>query len=191
VWNEEKIGYLFDCGGTNIDRLETYIKTNSIQLKYIILTHGHGDHISGLKLLVNKYPKAEVYIGKEEQEFFTNPEYNLAYYIDGHVFTYEGEYRIMKEGDIIGEFKVIDSPGHTIGSKCFYAEKDKMLISGDTMFKNSFGRYDMPTSSGESLFKSLKKLCDTLPDDTVVYSGHTEDTTIGEERKFLKAIGLF
>lgn len=189
TWNDKKEAYLFDCGGENIDRLITFIKTNGLTLKYIVLTHGHRDHIAGLNKIVEEYPEAEVYIGKEEAAFLTEGELNLMIYITGRNFVYNGTYNVVKEGDKIGEFVVIDTPGHTIGSKSFYCPESKILISGDTMFRRSYGRYDLPTSSGDMLFKSLRKLCE-LPEDVRVYSGHSEETTIGEEKRFLSMQGL-
>lgn len=189
TWNDNKEAYLFDCGGENLDRLITFIKTNEFTLKYIVLTHGHGDHIGGLNKIVELYPDAEVYIGKEEVGFLTESELNLMIYITGSKFAYNGTYNTVKEGDKIGEFVVIDTPGHTIGSKSFYCPESKILISGDTMFRRSYGRYDLPTSSGDMLFNSLKKLCE-LPADVRVYSGHSEETYIGEEKQFLSMQGL-
>ena len=90
---------------------------------------------------------------------------------------------------MIGDFKVIDTPGHTIGSKCFYDEKGKILISGDTLFRRSYGRYDLPTGDLNMLCNSLEKLS-KLPEETVVYNGHTDETTIGEEKIFLGRVGI-
>ena len=154
-----------------------------------MLTHGHGDHIEGLNDLASHYPEAKVYIGEEDKDFLYNSELSLSDAIFGEFFKFKGEIHTVKEGDMIGDFKVIDTPGHTIGSKSFYYEKDKILISGDTLFRRSYGRYDLPTGSLEMLCHSLKKLS-KLPDETVVYNGHTDNTTIGEERRFLERVGI-
>ena len=189
TWNDDKIVYLFDCGGENIDKIMTFLKVNGLTLKYLILTHGHGDHIAGINRLVEEYPNVEVYIGKEDAACLTEPELNLMRYITGANFVFNGEVHTIKEGDMVGEFEVLDTPGHTIGSKSFYCSAATMLISGDTMFRRSYGRYDLPTSSGEMLFNSLAKLC-KLPADTKVYSGHSDVTTIGEEKEFLSMQGI-
>lgn len=190
VWNDNKEAYFFDCEGENLNRVFDFIKEEELNLRYIVLTHGHGDHICGLKKLKEEYPEAVVYIGEEEREFFSNTQLNLSPYIIGRDFVYEGGFKTVKEGDKIGDFIVIDTPGHTIGSKCFYNKENKIMISGDTMFKRSFGRSDLPTGNGGQLFKSLAKLCARLPEDTVVYNGHMEPTTIGEEKKFLSSQGI-
>ena len=158
-------------------------------MKYIVLTHGHGDHIEGLNDLAEKYPEAKVYVGEEEKDFLYNSELSLSDRIFGEFFKFKGELYTVREGDMIGDFKVIDTPGHTIGSKSFYDEKAKILISGDTLFRRSYGRYDLPTGDLNMLCNSLEKLS-KLPEETVVYSGHTEETTIGEEKKFLERVGI-
>src|SRR3712207_8017330 len=81
---------------------------------------------------------------------------------------------------MVGEFLVFDTPGHTIGSKSFYHKYSKILMAGDTLFYHSYGRFDLPTGSQHQLVESLKKLC-SLPEDTIVYNGHTEETTRSEE----------
>lgn len=184
-----KDAYFFDCGGRNIEKLNSFIKENSLNLKYIILTHGHGDHIEGLNLLAESYPNAKVYIGKEEKDFLYNAGLSLSENIFGEQFVFKGEPIEVSEGEMIGEFKTIDTPGHTIGSKCFYHKESNILISGDTLFRRSYGRYDLPTGNMDALFDSLYKLS-KLPEETIVYSGHSQETTIGEEKIFLKRIGI-
>lgn len=190
TWNEEtKEAYLFDCGGEDLENLFAFINANELTLKKMIFTHGHHDHIAGLKKLLQHFPDVEVYIGEEEKEFLTEANLNLSGFL-GTAFTYEGKVHCVKGGDMIGNFEVIDTPGHTIGSKCYYNSKEKVMISGDTLFRRSYGRYDLPTGNGEVLFKSLRKICTEYPGETKVYSGHTEVTTLGEEKVFLEMNGL-
>ena len=188
VYNDNKKGFIIDPGGDSDDIIK-FIDEENINLEFILLTHGHGDHIEGLNDLASHYPKAKVYIGEEDKDFLYNSELSLSDAIFGEVFRFKGELITVKEGDTIGDFKVIDTPGHTIGSKSFYDEKDKILMSGDTLFRRSYGRYDLPTGSLEMLCHSLEKLS-KLPDETVVYNGHTDNTTIGEERRFLERVGI-
>lgn len=188
VWNSEHDGYLFDCGGINVQELVKFIEKEKINLKGVIFTHGHYDHIGGLKELIKIYPEILVYIGEEEAVFLKDSSYNLSELIDGTNFKYEDRINLLKDGDVIGDFTVISTPGHTKGSKCFYNEENNIMISGDTMFKNSFGRCDLPTGNEVQLMESLKKLCENYPENTLVYSAHSDVTTIGVEREFLKSL---
>lgn len=189
VW-KDKEAILFDCGGANLSELENFIEENKILLKKVIFTHGHYDHIAGLIKLKEIYPNVEVYIGEEEKNFFIDSALSLSDYLAKVDFKYEDNYKTLKNGDTIDEFLVIDTPGHTQGGKCFFHKESGILIAGDTMFKGSYGRYDLPTSDGKSLFASLKKLCETLPADTKVYNGHSGITTIGEEKDNLTRNGI-
>ena len=189
AYDENNIAYFFDCGGRNLDKVYDFINEHNLNLKYIVLTHGHGDHIEGLNDLSSHYPEAKVYIGEEEKDFLYNSELSLSDRIFGEIFRFKGDIHTVKEGDMVGDFKVIDTPGHTIGSKSFYYENDKILITGDTLFRRSHGRYDLPTGDLEMLCHSLEKLS-KLPDETVVYNGHTDSTTIGEEKLFLSRVGI-
>ena len=188
VYNDNKKGFIIDPGGDSDDIIK-FIDEENVNLEFILLTHGHGDHIEGLNDLADKYPEAKVYVGEEEKDFLYNSELSLSYNIFGDSFKFKGEVQTVKEGDMIGDFKVIDTPGHTIGSKCFYDEKSKILISGDTLFRRSYGRYDLPTGDLNMLCNSLEKLS-KLPGETVVYNGHTDETTIGEEKIFLGRVGI-
>ena len=189
AYDENNIAYFFDCGGRNLDKVYDFINEHNLNLKYIVLTHGHGDHIEGLNDLSSDYPEAKVYIGEEEKDFLYNSELSLSDRIFGEIFRFKGDIHTVKEGDMVGDFKVIDTPGHTIGSKSFYYKNDKILITGDTLFRRSYGRYDLPTGDLEMLCHSLEKLS-KLPDETVVYNGHTDSTTIGEEKLFLSRVGI-
>ncbi len=185
AWDENKTGYLFDCGGENLESLLSFVTENKINLKHILLTHGHFDHIGGLNKAKELFPMATLHVSEHEKEFLTNHELNLSELILKDKFSYNGEYKTVKDSDMVGDFKVIATPGHTAGSVCYYNKDFNILISGDTMFKESFGRTDLPTGDAKELFASLKKLCTILPRETVVYSAHTEESTIGEERMFL------
>ena len=149
----------------------------------ICLTHGHFDHIWGVKEL-KEAAGVKVYAYEAEDELLKDPEINVsldagrACSVTADVLFTDGE-----EADIEGiKFKVIYTPGHTEGSCCFYFENEKFLISGDTLFYCSCGRTDLPTGSGGKLDKSLKKLME-LPEDVKVFPGHGDATTIGFEKK--------
>lgn len=184
AWKDDKTAYFFDCGGKNLDKLENFVKQEALHMKYLILTHGHGDHVDGVHEFLKRFPTAELYIGAEEKNFLTEPTLNLNAYISGEPFKYDGEVKLMRGGDMIGDFLVIDTPGHTIGSKSLYHKDSNTLIAGDTLFYHSYGRFDLPTGNQSQLVESLKKLCE-LPENTIVYNGHTENTTIAEEKLYL------
>lgn len=190
VWDENSIGYLFDCGGEDLSKIKEFSEEKNINVKFVALTHGHYDHIGGIKAIEKIFPQAEIFIGVEEKPFLENHNYNLSHLIDNTYFSYSGKINFVKNGDYIGDFLVIDTPGHTIGSKCFYNKEWRILISGDTLFRRSFGRTDMITGDTEMLYSSLRNLCLSLPGDTKVFSGHSDTTTIADEREFLKGMGI-
>ncbi|MBC2851632.1 MBL fold metallo-hydrolase [Cetobacterium sp. 8H] len=191
VWNEKNEASLFDCSDSRLQGVVSFIKEHNLELKNVILTHGHGDHIGGINEIMRLFPNATLYIGKEEEKFLTDASLNLSYAIQGYDFIYTGKFTPIKEGDSIFGFEVVDTPGHTIGSKCFYNSDAKIMISGDTLFRRSYGRFDLPTGNLSQLQRSLKKICENYPEDTIVYSGHSEPTTLGEERRVLKSQGMF
>ncbi|MCI9286423.1 MAG: MBL fold metallo-hydrolase [Clostridia bacterium] len=152
--------------------------------KYIYLTHCHGDHTGSVVDLQNKYG-AKVLIERKESENLRNPEVTLNYYIGIPDIKLEEDSRI-DENDLIHlgnlEFRVIHTPGHTNGSTSLYCEKEKMLFSGDTMFRRTWGRTDLPTGSLVDIIDSITNKLLVLPDDTIVYPGHGKSTMIREEK---------
>ena len=150
------------------------LDTLQAKVKYILLTHCHGDHIAGVEKIKQKYG-GKVLISIEDEPGLKNPNINLADYVGLGTVTLEADSRLndndlIHVGDI--EFQVIHTPGHTKGGICLYLEKEKMLFSGDTMFRGSWGRTDLPTGSFESIIKSITERIMPLPEDTIVYPGH-------------------
>ncbi|MBO5479046.1 MAG: MBL fold metallo-hydrolase [Clostridia bacterium] len=154
------------------------------KLKYIYLTHCHGDHTGAVVDLQNKYG-AKVLIERKESENLRNPEITLNYYIGIPDIKLEKDSRV-DDNDLIHlgelEFKVIHTPGHTNGSTSLYCEKEKMVFSGDTMFRGTWGRTDLPTGSLVDIIDSITNRLLTLPEDTIVYPGHGKSTMIKEEK---------
>ncbi len=154
------------------------------KLKYIYLTHCHGDHTGAVVDLQNKYG-AKVLIERRESENLRNPEITLNYYIGIPDIRLEEDSRI-DDNDLIHlgelEFRVIHTPGHTNGGTSLYCEKEKMLFSGDTMFHRTWGRTDLPTGSLVDIMDSITNKLLVLPDDTIVYPGHGKSTMIKEEK---------
>lgn len=151
-------------------------------LKYILLTHGHFDHIIGVKSVKEKYG-AQVVISKEDEPMLNSSKLSLAVFCNAPQNNVDADI-IVKNGDEItlGEtkIKVMATPGHTSGSVCYIAEN--CIFSGDTLFYCSCGRTDFPSGSPEQMMSSLQKL-KALDGDYKVYTGHNNLTTLDFERK--------
>lgn len=170
--------------GDNPEKLMTIVKENGLKVKYILLTHGHFDHI-GAANEMRELTGAKVLAHEFEDELLKNADMNISILGLGKALTLECD-KLLKDGDIVevgeGRLAVIHTPGHTFGSICFYDEKNGILFSGDTLFKGTTGRYDLPTADGPSLFTSIKNRLYILPDDVEVFPGHDVKTTIGWEK---------
>lgn len=151
--------------------------------KAILLTHGHFDHIMGIDILAREY-KIPVYAYEEEKLIIENSSMNLSDQF-GEGYTYD-KVIYVKNGVTLTlagyDFKVIATPGHTIGGCCYYVAAEEVLFSGDTLFCGSVGRSDFPTGSGATLVQSIKEKLMCLPENTVVYPGHEGMTTVGDEK---------
>lgn len=152
-------------------------------VKAVFLTHAHIDHIDGIQWF-KEYP---IYITKEEYNYIHNNSYNLySFFQNSKIFNLNDyNFNLLYEGDKIplldSDIEVIITPGHTLGGAC-YRYKD-MLFTGDTLFKESIGRTDFPGGDESSILRSVKRIIEEYPDNTILYPGHDEKTTIRDERK--------
>ncbi len=177
-----KHGIIIDPGAN----LNTIIQTTTelgIKPDAVVLTHAHFDHIVHAEDIRKMY-NIPIVVHEAEKEILKNPDMNMSssfmhlpISLDADVVVKDGEY--ISFGD--QRLKVIHTPGHTKGSMSLYA--DGVLFSGDTLFRDSYGRTDFPTGDAHILADSLKKLFE-LPDDTIVNPGHNDVTTIGREKQF-------
>ena len=164
----------------------SYIKNAGLTVKAVLLTHGHFDHIMGLDALLKEFP-VPVYAHETEREVLESEQLNSSASMLGQPYSFSGADYVTNRQElrIAGfEILVIYTPGHTIGGCCYYIEKEKALFSGDTLFHGSVGRTDLPTGSMGQLVSSVRDRLFVLPDDTKVYPGHMEETTIGYEKKY-------
>lgn len=167
-----------------IDKIIEMLDILQAKLKYIYLTHCHGDHIGGVQELKERYG-GKIVIERKDAENILNPDVSLTTYIGFPNLTIEADARV-DDGDLLHlgdlEFQVLYTPGHTEGGSCLYCESEKLLFSGDTLFRGTWGRTDVPTGSFEDIINSITKKLMILPDETIVYPGHGKSTMIREEK---------
>lgn len=166
--------------GQKIIELLNIIEAN---VKYIYLTHCHGDHIASVKEIKDK-KGGKILIHRDDSNGLYDLGINLREYIGLEPEELEADSRVDDKdlihiGDI--ELEVIHTPGHTAGGSCLYCEKEKLLFSGDTLFKGTWGRTDLPTGSFEKIMNSIANKLLVLPDATIVYPGHGASTRIRDE----------
>lgn len=186
VYDEEGEAFIADPADS-ADIIRMKVTELGVRVRGILLTHGHFDHIGAVKELRTLYG-VKVYAHEREKEILGSSYDNLSeLFMDG--FTAAADIYVTdgQELSLAGcTIKVIHTPGHTAGSVCYIVSRagESVLLSGDTMFAGSFGRYDFPTGSYAELMRSIKEKLLVLEDGLQVYPGHNESTTIGEERVY-------
>lgn len=189
LYNENKQCIIIDPGcytDEEKEALKSFIDENELQPELLLNTHCHLDHVFGNKYISEAYRLTLQIHKNEEAVLQMAPASGLMFNLPFD--NYKGELIFLKEGDIIALGKdylqVIEAPGHSPGSICFYCEQQKFIIGGDVLFYQSIGRTDLPGGSHEGLIKNIKEKLFVLPPDVKVYPGHGQATTIGYEIKY-------
>ncbi len=176
-------GALFDPGD-EATRIALAVEQTNLEIAQIVITHAHIDHVGAVTALVDEYACPVVLHREAEPMLRQLPNQALMMGVRfGKVPNVDG---YIEDGEVFGvgglPFTALYTPGHAPGHLAFYAPGEGVVISGDALFAGSVGRVDLPGGSMEVLMRSINERLLTLPDETVVLSGHGPETTIGEER---------
>lgn len=188
LFNEVKDAIIIDPGCYFPEEKKTvkdFIKDNELNLVQLLNTHCHLDHVFGNQWIYENYGLELFLHPNEEQVLKFAPQTAQMWGLPFE--NYDGLLHFIDNDDIIklgnDELKVLLTPGHSPGSICFYHEEQNLVIGGDVLFKESIGRTDLPGGNHAALIESIRHQLFILPDDTVVYPGHGDPTTIGYEKK--------
>jgi glyoxylase-like metal-dependent hydrolase (beta-lactamase superfamily II) len=185
---------IFDPGFTPREVIDQMAKFD-VTPAAILLTHGHVDHIAGNTALREQFPTLPILIGTGDAPMLTSARANLSQ-SGGLPVTSPPADRMLREGDQVAyaglEFDILEIPGHSPGHIAYLlrSASPMLVFGGDILFQGSIGRSDFPGGSHRQLIDGIHKKLFTLPDDTIVYPGHGDTTTIGEEKRTNPFCGL-
>jgi glyoxylase-like metal-dependent hydrolase (beta-lactamase superfamily II) len=179
----EKSAFIVDAGEYSAP-LAAAVKREGLRVAWLILTHGHGDHIGGVERYLREFDGCKLAAGEDERPVLSDPDKNYSGVIAGKPISLTPQV-FLKDGDTLAAGKltvnILSTPGHSPGGICVLAED--ALFSGDTLFAGSIGRTDLFGGSMETLLASVEQKLFTLPDETRVYPGHMGESTIGFEKR--------
>lgn len=185
LWDDDGVGFFVDPGGDPTDVFE-WVDQHGIDVKAVILTHGHGDHIAGAAAMSERFG-SDVWIHREDEEMLCDRDKNLSSNLGTECPAVVAT-GYLEEGVPLSvgrmDLQVIHTPGHTRGSCCVIVQdgNDRLLLAGDTLFARSIGRTDLPGSVPGLMSGSLQRVA-SLDEDMLVLPGHGPETTIGTERR--------
>ena len=196
LYNEERLCCIIDPGcyfASEEIELRNFIELHQLTPKYLLNTHCHLDHIFGNRFIQKTYGLKLHLHNLEKQVLDFGPASGQMWQLPFD--NYDGELIFIDETDKIklgnDELEILFTPGHSPGHICFYDKASKFLVGGDVLFNGSVGRTDLPGGNFETLEQSIKTKLYMLPQDVIVYPGHGDSTTIGDEMKtnpFVKMI---
>lgn len=188
IWKSNGHGWIIDPGCSDEQEylmLHDFLIKHDIRPAGVLLTHAHIDHILGCHYFTRKHELA-IYVHPQDRYNLemagqVSRMYAIPYTPFGEALNYDSEKNGLPDSD--ESIKLLYCPGHSKGSVCLYAEREKFLVAGDVLFRESIGRTDLPGGNMNELERSIKEQVYVLPDDVVVYPGHGPSTTIGHEKK--------
>lgn len=171
--------------GADAKELANRIRFDGYTPVAILLTHGHFDHATGAQALADEFG-IQIYAHEAEKQTLEDEEINLCGMVgEHHVYHADVYLKDEQELDLAGfHIRVLFTPGHTLGGCCYYFPYEDAVFAGDTLFCGSVGRTDFPRGSMSQLIRGIKDKLMTLPDNTTVYTGHNDITTIEQERMY-------
>lgn len=170
--------------GVQVGQIKEFISKNELRVKYIVLTHGHYDHVNYIGDYLRAFEGAEAVCHESEVDTLCDSEANVSC-LFGLESVYNHDYKTVRDKDTLTigalEFSVMHTPGHTVGGICLYCKSAGVLFTGDTLFNRGYGRTDFKGGSFRELLNSIRRII-ALDGETVFYSGHGDSARLKEQK---------
>lgn len=182
--DENEVSFVVDPGDFSVRLRQKIIEFGTEKLKYILLTHGHFDHIYYAADIKKMCPGAKIVIGEKDAPFTNDDMLNSSAFFGFEIKHFDADITVA-DGDCLDfgnrKIQVIASPGHTVGGVCYRI--NDILFTGDTIMRETFGRVDLPTGDAKQMFNTLHMLL-AIPENLTIYCGHGEKSSLDFERKY-------
>lgn len=171
----------------SVPQIIAHVERRRLTPDAIVLTHAHADHIAGIPDVLERWPALPVYLADEEAGMLSDAWENMSAPFGASITVSVADRRPLPPGATLtldgSTWRVLDVSGHSPGGRALYCEAGPLVICGDALMADSIGRYDFPTSDGPRLFRNIRDQLLSLPEDTMLYSGHGPRAAIGAIRR--------